>query len=227
MNKSIRSFRTPAVALSALTACAVALSACAPTDDSTPGSGDPAASDTTMAATAGSTTQSGAATQTSSAAVPANPQTAEAGVAPVGDADLAMKTLRPEPTAMLVPTGVRVGVHEGFERVVFDLEGEGTPGWFIDYTDSPAQQGSGNAVDFNGAVALNVNIDGTTYPFEMGMEDPHIGTVQGKGGIVTEIISLGTFEARSQFVIGLDAKHAYSVEVLQEPTRLVIDIFTR
>ena len=56
------------------------------------------------------------------------------------------------------------------------------------------------------------------------MEDPNIGTVPGAGGVVTQVLSGGTFEARSQFVIGLDGRHPYSVQVLNEPTRLVIDV---
>lgn len=148
---------------------------------------------------------------------------ADAGVTPVGNADTAMKTSRPEAPSQLMVTGVRVGHHEGLDRVVFDLAGEGEPGWFIDYTAAPAQQGSGNTISYQGEIALNVNIDGTTYPFELGKEEPNIGTVEGVGN-VTQVISTGTFEGRSQFVIGLKAKLPYAVQVLHEPHRLVIDI---
>ena len=135
-----------------------------------------------------------------------------------------MKTLRPPPPSELVVTDVRVGKHEGFDRVVFEFVGDGSPGWFIDYTDAPAQQGSGNPIAYKGSTALDVSIDGTAYPFQLNMEDPNIGTVNGAGGLVTQVVSGGTFEARSQFVIGLDERHPYSVQVLRGPTRLVIDI---
>lgn len=148
---------------------------------------------------------------------------AGAGVTPLGDADTTRKTLRPEAPAQLVVSNVRVGSHPGFDRVIFDLSGSGDPGWFMDYTDSPVQQGSGNPIPHHGSVALNVNIDGTTYPFELGMEDPQIGTVQGTGS-VTEVISAGTFEGRSQFIVSLDSQLPYSVEVLEDPSRIVIDI---
>lgn len=150
--------------------------------------------------------------------------TASTGPRPLGEADSSMKTLRPEVPSQLMVTGVRTGSHAGFDRVVFDLTGEGDPGWFIDYTTAPAQQGSGNTIKYEGSTALNVNIDGTVYPFDLNMEDPQIGTVQGTGNLVTEVISAGTFEGRSQFVVGLDGEHPYSVTVLQDPHRLVIDV---
>ena len=150
--------------------------------------------------------------------------TASAGPTPLGSADMSMKTLRPEVPAQLLVTDVRTGSHAGFDRVVFDLIGEGEPGWFMDYTTTPTQQGSGNTINYEGATALNVNIDGTVYPFDLNMEDPQIGTVQGTGSLVTEVISAGTFEGRSQFVIGLDSEHPYSVTVLQDPHRLVVDV---
>ncbi|MGP6173873.1 AMIN-like domain-containing (lipo)protein [Corynebacterium sp. A21] len=149
-----------------------------------------------------------------------------AGITPLGDSDTAMKTLRPEAPATLVVTDVRVGSHEGFDRVVFDLTGEGTPGWFIDYTDRPSQQGSGRPVDFRGATALNVNLDGMAYPFDLGIDDPQIGTVEGVGNI-TEVQSIGTFEGRSQFIIGMNQQLPYSVQVLDDPPRVVVDIVQR
>ena len=141
----------------------------------------------------------------------------------IGTADVAQKTARPDAPAMLMVESVRVAAHDGFDRVVFDLVGDGAPGWFVDYTTAPTQQGSGNPVEVQGSVALNVNIDGTTYPFELGRQDPHMGTVAGEGN-VTEVVSVGTFEGRSQFVIGTKEKLPYSVEVLHDPHRLVIDV---
>ena len=156
-----------------------------------------------------------------------SPGNATSGPVPLGSADMSMKTLRPNAPAQLMVTDVRLGSHAGFDRVVFDLTGEGEPGWFMDFTDSPSQQGSGDPINYEGATALNVNIDGTVYPFDLGMEDPQIGTVEGTGNLVTEVISAGTFEGRSQFVIGLDGKHPYSVTVLQDPQRLVVDILAQ
>lgn len=206
-------FKVPAVAATtALAASALLLAGCQ-TSPSTPGA------QSSSNAASSSPVQALAAT----GPVPPAPQ---AGLTPLGNADSAMKTERPSAPAQLLVTNVRTGTHEGFERIVFDLEGQGSPGWFIDYTDKPAQQGSGNPVAYEGKVALNVNIDGTALPFEMNRPDPQIGTRPGTGGIVKQIVSAGTFEGRSQFIVGLDAHHPYSVQVLNNPTRLVIDVRT-
>ncbi|MDN6738460.1 MAG: hypothetical protein L0L68_10910 [Corynebacterium sp.] len=148
----------------------------------------------------------------------------KSGISPLGDTNIAMKTSRPNKPAQLLVTDVRLGIHDSFERVVFDLEGEGDPGWFVDYTDKPMQQGSGNLVQHSGRVALNVNIDGTVYPHELNHEDPEIQTVQGQGGFVSEVVNAGTYEGRSQFFIGIDEARPYSVQVLEDPKRVVIDI---
>ena len=144
---------------------------------------------------------------------------------PLGQANMEMKTLRPQAPSELTVTDVRIGQHEGFERVVFELDGGGTPGWFVDYADTPTQQGSGKTIAYSGDTALNVNIDGVVYPFEAGKDDPRIGVVDAPTeGIVTQVVNGGTFEGRRQFVIGMNARKPYSVQVLDNPTRLVVDI---
>ncbi|MCZ9307213.1 hypothetical protein L8V01_06925 [Corynebacterium sp. c8Ua_181] len=144
---------------------------------------------------------------------------------PLGQANMEMKTLRPKAPSELTVTDVRIGQHEGFERVVFELDGGGAPGWFVDYADTPTQQGSGKTIAHSGDTALNVNIDGVVYPFEAGKDDPRIGVVDAPTeGIVTQVVNGGTFEGRRQFVIGMNARKPYSVQVLDNPTRLVVDI---
>lgn len=144
---------------------------------------------------------------------------------PLGEADMSMKTLRPEAPSQLVVTKVRVGQHDGFERAVFELEGEGSPGWFVDYADNPKQQGSGQPISYAGDTALNVNIDGVVYPFEAGIDEPRIGIVEAPaGGVITQVVNGRTYEGRSQFVIGMNQRKPYSVQVLENPTRLVVDI---
>ena len=158
--------------------------------------------------------------RTTMAASPENSQ-----INPLGQANMEMKTLRPKAPSELTVTDVRIGQHEGFERVVFELDGGGTPGWFVDYADTPTQQGSGKTIDHSGDTALNVNIDGVVYPFEAGKDDPRIGVVDAPTeGIVTQVVNGGTFEGRRQFVIGMNARKPYSVQVLDNPTRLVVDI---
>lgn len=201
--------RRPTLAAFAVAAVgALGLTACA--------TGDPSG----LAATADPAPSTAAATTTEDGGVLTS---ADAGVTPLGSADTAMKTLRPAAPSQLVVTETRVSSHAGFDRAVFEMTGQGSPGWFIDYTDRPTQQGSGSVVDYQGSVALNVNIDGTTYPFDLEMDDPGLARVAGSGHI-TEVIPAATFEGRSQFIIGLNERLPYAVQVLENPPRVVVDV---
>ena len=143
---------------------------------------------------------------------------------PLGTADPSPKTQRPSAPAQLAVAGVRVGAHEGFDRVVVDLEGKGTPGWFVDYTSTPIQETVGHPLEVAGNAFLNINIDGTVYPFELGHDNDVPVQMAGDTGNVIDAVSAGTYEGRSQVVVGLRSELPYSVQVLHDPTRVVVDI---
>ena len=127
--------------------------------------------------------------------------------------------------ARLTVTDVRVGRHDGFDRVVFEFGGVGTPGWRIDFTTDPRQDGSGNPVAVPGASIVAVTITGVGYPGDTGVPaysgpDPVPGV-----GNVTQVNLAGVFEGQQLAFIGVDAdRPAVQVSALSGPTRLVIDI---
>ena len=143
---------------------------------------------------------------------------------PLGTADPAPKSQRPSEPAQLAVVGVRVGAHEGFDRVVVDLEGKGDPGWFVDYTSTPMQETVGHPLEVAGNAFLNINIDGTVYPFELGHDNDVPVQMAGDTGNVIDVISAGTYEGRSQVVVGLRSELPYSVQILEDPMRVVVDI---
>ena len=145
-------------------------------------------------------------------------------VQPLGTADPAPKTQRPSAPAQLAVAGVRVGAHEGFDRVVVDLEGKGTPGWFVDYTSTPIQETAAQPLQVAGNSFLNINIDGTVAPFELGKDNNVPVTMAGDTGNVIDVINAGTYEGRSQIVVGLRSELPYSVQVMEDPMRVVVDI---
>ncbi|MDO5669543.1 MAG: hypothetical protein Q4G50_06020 [Corynebacterium sp.] len=126
-----------------------------------------------------------------------------------------------EPAPLL--TGIRVGEHETFDRVVYDFVGNGEPGWFTGYLDQPYQQGSGHDVEVAGQAFLKIDLTGTTYPFEHDHEGLDVGEYPG-GGVIAEVVNTGTFEGHTLTYIGLDEQRPYSVTVLQDPLRVVVDI---
>ncbi|WP_066529738.1 AMIN-like domain-containing (lipo)protein [Corynebacterium bouchesdurhonense] len=143
---------------------------------------------------------------------------------PLGTADAAAKTQRPSEPAQLAVAGVRVGNHEGFDRVVLDLVGDGEPGWFVDYTPTPMRATVGKALPVSGNAFLSINVDGTVYPFELGLDSEVPVESAGNTGNIVDVVHGGTHEGRSQVVVGLRSETPYSVQVLQDPKRLVVDI---
>ena len=123
-------------------------------------------------------------------------------------------------------TDVRLGRHDGFDRVVFEVGGEGTPGWDVRYVDAPASQGSGDAVTVAGEAVLQVSVTGTGYPMDTGVEewagpDPLRGT---DTEVVTEVVWDGTFEGSSVAFVGTAGRTPFRVYLLEGPARVVLEV---
>ena len=52
----------------------------------------------------------------------------------------------------------------------------------------------------------------------------HVGGVDGVGGVVTEVIPDISHHGTAQFIIGVAERAAFSVTLLEEPTRVVVDV---
>lgn len=128
--------------------------------------------------------------------------------------------------AQLVVSEIRMGDYQGKDRVVFELEGTGTPGYSVDYVDAPAQQGSGFPVEVSGDSFLQVMIRDQVLPTETDLEEVPVGVMTGDAAAgVTGVAFAGQFEGQAQAVIGLDGTdRSFSAFLLQNPTRLVVDI---
>ncbi|MDX2356763.1 hypothetical protein [Dietzia sp. PP-33] len=128
--------------------------------------------------------------------------------------------------AQLVVTEIRVGNFQGKDRVVFELEGQGTPGYSVDYVDAPTQQGSGFPVEVPGDSFLQVMINDQVLPTQTEMTEIPAGTVSAEEATgVSGVAFAGQFEGRAQSVIGLKGTgRDFSAFLLQNPTRLVVDI---
>lgn len=123
-------------------------------------------------------------------------------------------------------TDVRVGDHPGFVRIVFDLSGEGTPLYVVSYEEPPFLATSGDPVPVDGEAFLAVHLSparrhdiDTGTPTYLGdlVLDPDIGPI-------AQIVFVDDFEAAMTWVIGLDGERAFTVTVLQDPLRLVVDV---
>jgi len=124
--------------------------------------------------------------------------------------------------------GVRTSGHAGYDRVVFDLDGTGTPGWRVSYWKRPVSDGSGEPIALEGTTYLQVILRGMGLSFDIGIEPFGDDTtrVPGTGTEgVTEIAPGGVFEGDQLAYIGLTgARRPFRAFVLADPARLVVDV---
>ena len=124
---------------------------------------------------------------------------------------------------------IRSGVHEGFDRVVFEFDGNGLPSWRGEYTDSAAELGRGEPIEVAGEHILEINVNGPSWM--TGEEPDDLLPSQeyyerDRGGAFEEVFVQGPFEAHSQYLIGLVQERPFQMQLLEDPTRIVVDIAT-
>ena len=121
---------------------------------------------------------------------------------------------------------VRAARQDGYDRVVFELDGReaGAPGWTVEYVDDPRRDGSGEPVEVKGEKTLVVLIRGTGYPFDTGVEEAERAAVAGDVEVVQDVVLGSVFEGVYEAFIGLSAERPYKVFRLSDPARVVVDI---
>lgn len=121
---------------------------------------------------------------------------------------------------------LRLGLQDDYDRVVLDLSGTGEVGWFVQYVQAPAMDGSGFPVDLAGDHVLQVVAQGMAIP-EPGDTAYDPGSLLIDGGElsqVTEVLRGAPFEGQVQVFIGTEEQAPFRVFRLADPERLVIDI---
>lgn len=125
---------------------------------------------------------------------------------------------------------VRVGAHEGFDRIVLEFEGQGVPSYRVGYLDPPVRQdGSGNKVDVAGNAFLELRTtpaSGRTAHGETIYEGPR-RVPGGRASVVNEVVRTGDFEANLAWVAGVDRRRPFAVAFLKDPLRLVVDVVAK
>lgn len=132
---------------------------------------------------------------------------------------------------------VRLGEHDGFDRIVFEFDTEftdaveladGVPAYTLEYVDVPVYAcGSGEEVNPEGTGTLVVNFPGTfVYDPDSGEGLLDETAFTDDSGVILEVQSTCGFEAMSTWAIGLDGEPPFRVMELANPTRLVIDFLS-
>lgn len=146
--------------------------------------------------------------------------------APPFPANTEPDTETPSTGALLSVTDLRIGRHDGFDRVVLEMDGAGTPGWDVRYVDSASSQGSGQAIDVEGSAILQIVLSGVGYPDDTGVEEysgPRRVSV-AETETVTEAVFDGTFEGQTVAFVGTTAEVPFRVYLLEDPVRVVLEV---
>lgn len=120
---------------------------------------------------------------------------------------------------------VRIGAHQGFDRIVFEFDSTGLPQWHVSYVDAPVIEcGSGHEASVAGTAWLQVRFSGANAHTEAGAgtSGPARRTVALDS--VQEVVRTCDFEAEVTWIAGVDGRQPYRPRVLQDPARLVVDI---
>ena len=165
-----------------------------------------------------------------SSAIPSAPgaDTPDDGAAdpPPFPADIEADTDEASPDALVSVSDIRIGGHDGFDRVVLEVGGVGEPGWDVHYVDQASSQGSGDPVDVAGDAVLQVTLTGAGYSKDTGIDEVAWGRRVAVEGTeeVTEVVFDGTFEGTAGAFVGTTAEAPFRVYLLEGPTRVVIEI---
>jgi hypothetical protein len=134
----------------------------------------------------------------------------------------------PDPaTVPALLVDVRVGAHPedgGFDRIVFEFEDGQRPSGIVGYKDEVSQCGSGKPVDPAGSHILAVHLDFTNAHTEAGELSIPSTTVSGPGNSILASESTCDFEAVVEWAVGTDGKKPFTVTLLENPNRVVIDV---
>ena len=145
--------------------------------------------------------------------------------APSFPGDAEPDTAEQSPNASVTVTDIRLGRHDGFDRVVVEVGGEGPPGWDVRYVDEAASQGSGDPVDVPGDAVLQVTLTGAGYPYDTGLEEYAGGPLSATDTeVVTEVVFDATYEGTTVAFVGTASRTPFRVYALENPARVVVEV---
>ncbi|QRN96420.1 hypothetical protein JRI60_46680 [Archangium violaceum] len=119
---------------------------------------------------------------------------------------------------------VRAARNEGFDRVVFQFDGDQVPGYHVEYVDKPVIKcGSGDPTELAGQGWLQVRIQ----PAQAHADGKATVTERERKPalpVLAELEQTCDFEGEVTWVLGVQHPNKYRVMELHGPTRLVVDV---
>ncbi len=134
-------------------------------------------------------------------------------------------TVRSDASPAPVLTSIRVGRHATFDRVVFDLKGK-SAGYDVRYVRVVRADPSGRTINLHGNYFLRVRLTPTDAHDPRTGDSTYTGPSKFWVGFpqLREVAMAGDFEATVSVGLGVAHRNGFHVSVLQNPTRLVVDL---
>ena len=130
-----------------------------------------------------------------------------------------------ENDGIAVLRAVRVGRHEGFERITFEFEGDRMPGYRVEYVDRPVYAcGSGEVVELPGDAFLSIRFEPAAAHTEQGQPTIPQREIAVDQPIIRALKRTCDFEGQVVWVTGQATPAPFAVRVLRSPLRLVVDL---
>ena len=146
--------------------------------------------------------------------------------APAFPGDAEPDTAEASSDAHITVSDIRIGRHDGFDRVVLEVGGQGQPGWDVRYVGQASSQGKGEAVEVAGDAVLQVTLTGAGYSYNTGIEEVAWGrrvSVEDTEA-VTEVVFDATYEGTTVAFVGTRSEAPFRVYLLDAPTRVVLEV---
>lgn len=125
---------------------------------------------------------------------------------------------------------VRAARHDGFDRVVLELDGDQVPSYRVSYVRPPIlRDGSGEVVSVQGEAFLELRMTPASG-WDITPPEPsrtYTGPARKappRGEVVTEVVLTADFEATLAWTVGLTREVPFAAEIFRDPLRLVVDI---
>lgn len=132
---------------------------------------------------------------------------------------------------------VRVGEHDGYDRIVFEYAQDtrsssislanGVPNYRVEYVESATACGSGFPVTSDGQVMLQVHLPGS-YIYDPDTGEATLDDLEMSADhqSIVSVEEICGFEGNSTWILGLRSGQPFRIQEIAEPPRLVIDIAT-
>lgn len=159
---------------------------------------------------------------------PVSGEEAPDAVRPVGHGDT-VESVATGGGPALTLTDVRLGAHHGFDRIVFEVAGEGAAGWQVGWVDDPRAPGSGASVEVPGQAVLGITLTNIALPGDAGADaahwrGPERQTLAGAAALEA-LVESTLVEGRYAFFAGADQRRPFAVGTADAPQRIVVDLF--